>query len=135
MDVYILENYNKIKGLYGSTGFGGEAGHLEEGKLSGLDYNGAPILMDEKATSGMFAMVNEEFMDFYALPYKLAKPVSYKSQIEGNDYEAPIGLGFSWSDWIIPANSASVVGHVYFGGQFITTNPKRHGKLTGVTGI
>jgi hypothetical protein len=103
--------------------------------FAALSYNGKPVLMDEKATSGIFAMVNEDYMDFYALPYKFAKPVAYKSQVEGNDYDAPIGLGFSWSDWIIPVNSASVVGHIYFGGQFITTNPKRHGKLASVTGI
>ena len=119
----ITKDASTIKGLSGGTGF------------TALYYNGKPILMDEKATSGMFAMVNEDYVDFYALPYKFAKAVAYKSQIEGNDYDAPIGLGFSWSDWIIPANSASVVGHMYFGGQFITTNPKRHGKLTGVTGI
>lgn len=110
-------------------------------KLSGgtgfeaLDYSGKPVLMDEKCTSGTFQMLNEKYMDFYALPFFNAKAVSYKSQIQGNDYEAPIGLGFSWSDWIVPANAGSVVGHIYFGGQFITTNPKRHGKLTGVTGI
>lgn len=119
----ITKDVGTIKGLSGGTGF------------TALFYNGKPILMDEKCTSGTFQMLNENYVDFYALPYKLAKPVAYKSQIEGNDYEAPIGLGFSWSDWIIPANSASVVGHVYFGGQFITTNPKRHGKLTSVAGI
>lgn len=119
----IAKDVGTIKGLSGGTGF------------TALFYNGKPILMDEKCTSGTFQMLNENYVDFYALPYKLAKPVQYKSQIEGNDYDAPIGLGFSWSDWIIPANSASVVGHVYLGGQFITTNPKRHGKLTGTTGI
>ncbi len=120
----ITKQASKIKGgLAGTTGF------------ESLDYNGKPILMDEKCTSGAFIMLNENFVDWYALPYYNAKSIGYKSQIEGNDYEAPLGLGFSWSDWIIPANSASVVGHIYFGGQFVTTNPKRHGKLTGVTGI
>lgn len=119
----ITKDVSTIKGMSGGTGF------------TALAYNGKPILMDEKSPSGQFAAVNEDYIDFYALPYKLAKPVAYKSQVEGNDYEAPIGLGFSWSDWIIPANAAGVVGHVYFGGQFITTNPKRHGKLTGITGI
>jgi len=110
-------------GLFGTTGF------------TALDYNGKPVIMDEKCTSGAFIMVNEDFVEWYALPFFNAKPVTYKSQIEGNDYEAPIGLGFSWSDWIVPANAGAVVGHVYFGGQFITTNPKRHGKLTGITGV
>lgn len=112
-----------MKGLESSTGF------------TGLAYNGKSVVMDEKCTSGAFIMLNENYVDWYALPYFNAKSVSYKSQIKGNDYEAPIGLGFSWSDWITPANAAGVVGHIYFGGQFITNNPKRHGKLTGVTGI
>ena len=119
----ITKDASTMKGLSGGTGF------------TALSYNGKPILADEKCTSGAFIMLNEDFVDFYALPYKFAKAVAYKSQIEGNDYEAPMGLGFSWSDWIIPANSASVIGHVYFGGQFITSNPKRHGKLTGITAV
>jgi len=113
-----------------------DGGEMKSGTgYTALHYNGKPILMDEKCTTGAFIMLNEPFLDWYALPYYNAKPVAYKNQIEGNDYEAPLGLGFSWSDWIIPANSASVVGHIYVGGQFITTNPKRHGKLTVITGI
>lgn len=120
----INKTAGKVKGgAHGSTGF------------STLDYNGCDIFMDEKCTSGTFQMVNEKYVDFYALPFFSAKPIAYKSQIQGNDYDAPMGLGFSWTDWIVPANAGSVVGHIYFGGQFITTNPKRHGKLTGITGI
>ena len=120
----INKEATKMKGgLFGTTGF------------TALDYNGKPIIMDEKCTAEAFIMVNENFVDFYALPFFNAKPVAYKSQMEGNDYDAPIGLGFSWTDWIIPSNAGAVVGHIYFGGQFITTNPKRHGKLTGITGI
>ena len=112
-----------MKGISAGAGF------------TALHYNGKPILMDEKCTSGALIAVREEDLDWYALPYKLAKPVAYKSQIDGNDYGAPMGLGFSWSDWIIHANAGGVVGHIYFGGQFITKNPKRHGKLTGITSI
>lgn len=119
----ITKDASLMKGLSAGTGF------------TALSYNGKPVLMDEKCTSGALIAVREDDMDWYALPYKFAKAVAYKSQVEGNDYEAPIGLGFSWSDWIIPANAAGVVGHIYFGGQFVTRNPKRHGKLTGVTGI
>lgn len=119
----ITKPASKMKGLSGGTGF------------DALEYNAKPVLMDEKCTSGAFIMLNENYVDFYALPFFGTKAVSYKSQVEGNDYEAPIGLGFSWSDWIIPANAGAVIGHIYFGGQFITTNPKRHGKLTGITGV
>jgi len=119
----ITKDASLMKGVTAGSGF------------TALHYNGKPILMDEKCTSGALIAVREDDVDWYALPYKLAKPVQYKSQIDGNDYGAPMGLGFSWSDWIIPANAAGVVGHIYFGGQFITKNPKRHGKLTGITGI
>jgi len=119
----IMKEASKMKGMSGGTGF------------TSLDYNGKPIIQDEKCTSGAFIALNEDFVDWYALPFFGSKAVGYKSQVEGNDYAAPIGLGFSWSDWIIPANAGSVVGHIYFGGQFITTNPKRHGKLTGITSI
>jgi hypothetical protein len=112
-----------MKGMNAGTGF------------TGLNYNGIAILMDEKNTSGVFHFLNEDFLDFYALPFFGAKAISYKSQIKGNDYDAPIGLGFSWSDWIIPSNAGAVIGHIYFGGQFVTNNPKRHGKLTGITGV
>ena len=119
----IMKEASSMKGMTGGTGF------------TALEYNAKPIIQDEKCTSGAFIALNENFVDWYALPFFNAKAIAYKSQIQGNDYEAPMGLGFSWSDWIIPANAGSVVGHVYFGGQFITTNPKRHGKLTSVTSI
>lgn len=119
----IMKDAGRMKGLFGGTGF------------KGLEYNGVPILPDEKCTSGALIAVNEDFVDFYALPYYGAEAIAYKSQIEGNDYNAPVGLGFSWGGWIKPANAGAVVGHIYFGGQFITNNPKRHGKLTGITGI
>ena len=111
-----------------------KGGLKAEGGFTGIEYRGVPIIADEKCPSGTLFMLNENFIDFYALPYYSAKAVQYKSQMKGNDYDAPVGLGFSWTDWIIPSNSASVVGHIYFGGQFVCSNPKRQGKLTGITG-
>lgn len=119
----ITKSASSMKGMVGGTGF------------ESLEYNSKPILQDEKCTSGVLFGLNEDYIDFYALPFFSAKPISYQNQMEGNDYSAPVGLGFSWTDWIVPANAGSVVGHVYFGGQFITTNPKRQGKMTGITGI
>lgn len=111
-------------GLIGGTGF------------TGLYFKGFPILADEKCTSGIMYFVNEDFLDWYALPMAQTTPIKYRSQdIEGNDYSNVEGLGFSWSDWIKPTNAAAVVGHIYLGGELISANPKRHAKLTGITGI
>lgn len=115
---------NSTQGMVGGTGF------------TGLYYKGFPILADEKCTSGVLYFVNEDFLDFYALPMAMTSPIKYRSQdIEGNDYSEVQGLGFSWSDWIKPTNAAAVVGHIYLGGELISQNPKRHAKLTGITSV
>lgn len=110
-------------GLIGGTGY------------TGLFYKGFPVLADEKCTAQTLFFLNEDFIDFYALPFPMTEAVKYKTVIEGNDYGQPQGLGFSWSGWIKPINGASIVGHIYLGGQLIGRNPKRDGKLTGITGV
>jgi len=111
-------------GTVGGTGF------------TGLFYKGFPILSDEKSTSGALFFINEDYLDFYALPMAMTKPVNYSfASIDGTQTSQVKGLGFSWSDWILPANAAAIVGHIYLGGQLVSFNPRRHGKLTGITGI
>jgi hypothetical protein len=112
------------KGLASGTGF------------TGLDYKGMPVLADEKATAQTMYFLNEDFIDWLALPMAKTMPINFASQnIEGNDYSAVKGLGFSWSDWIKPSNAAAVIGHVYLGGNLVSSNPKRHAKLTGLTTV
>ena len=111
-------------GMVGGTGF------------TGLYYKGFPILADEKATSGVLYFLNEDFLDWYALPMAMTQSIKFRSQdIEGNDYSDVTGLGFSWSGWVTPTNSAAVVGHVYLGGELVSKNPRRHGKLTSITSV
>jgi len=112
------------------TGFVGGTGY------TGLFFKGFPIVADEKCTSGVMFFLNEDYLDFYALPMANTEPVKYKSvDLQGNDYPAVMGLGFSWSGWVKPVNSASLNSFMYLGGEFVTTNPKRHGKLTGITSV
>lgn len=111
-------------GFVGGTGF------------TGLYYKGFPILADEKATSGVLYFINEDFLDWYAMPMAMTTPVAYRSQdIEGNDYSSVQGLGFSWSDWVKPTNAAAIVGHIYLGGELISSAPRFHAKLTNITSV
>lgn len=115
-------NMGKVgQGMIGGTGF------------TGLFFKGFPILADEKATAGVLYFLNENFLDWHALPVAMTEAVKFRSQIEGNDYSEVEGLGFSWSGWVKPTNSASLVGHIYLGGELVSQNPKRHAKLTGIT--
>lgn len=111
------------KGLTGGTGF------------TGLFYKGTPFLADRKSTSGYLFMLNEDFLHWYALPMPMTEKVKYKTVIEGNDYGQEMGLGFSFSGWIKPANQAAVIGHIYLGGNLVSFNPRRQGRLTGITGV
>lgn len=127
-DVGMMRNSNR--GLNSGTGLIGGTG------FTGLFFKGFPILADEKCTSGFLYFLNEDFLNFTALPVAMTEAVKYKSvDIDGNDYSDVLGLGFSWSGWIKPANSATVVGHIYLGGELVCDNPKRQGVLTGITGV
>jgi hypothetical protein len=115
---------NSTQGLIGGTGF------------TGYFYKNFPVLIDEKCTSGALFFLNEDFLNFYALPMRMSEPIKYKSQdIEGNDYSEVEGLGFSWTNFIKPTNAAAVIGHVLLGGELISEDPKRQGQLTGITAV
>lgn len=133
----IAKSVSTMSGRGHATSMGAEGGgHIGGTGFTGLYFKGFPILADEKCTSGVMYFLNEDFLDWYALPMAMTTPIKFRSQsIEGNDYSSVEGLGFSWSDWVKPTNSASVVGHIYLGGELISQNPKRHAKLTGITGV
>ena len=131
------ERYNKpVTMPGGGRGLNSKGGMTGGTGYTSLFYKNFPILADEKCTSGVMYFVNEDFLNWYALPMAMTEAAKFRSQdIEGNDYSEVTGLGFSWSGWIKPTNSAAVVGHVYLGGELISENPKRHAKLTGITGV
>ena len=119
----IQKGVAQVKGIDGSSGF------------TTLSYKGIGVLADEKCTSGQLIFMNENFMDWYGMKHFDGEPVQYKATIEGNDYSDVMGLGFSFSGWIKPANADAIIAHTYFGGQLITENPKRHSKLTAILGV
>jgi len=111
------------KGLKGGTGF------------TGLDYRGVAVLADEKCTSGYMYFLNENVLEWKAGKMPETTPVPFMSQMEGHVYSNVKGLGFSWGGWQKAFNAAAKNGFIYLAGEFITRNPKRHGVLTGVTGV
>lgn len=133
----IVKDFPMMKMRGGSMGKEGQ-GMIGGTGYTGLYFKGFPILADEKCTSGVLFFLNEDYLQWYGLPVdkRFGSPIKYSPvDIVGNDYDNVLGLGFSWSGWIIPTNQAAIVGHVYLGGDLLTDNPKRHGKLTGITGI
>lgn len=121
-DVKIAENFK------GYTGF------------KTLEFAGLPVIPDRKCTSGVLFFLNEEYLDFYALPTAIpqfgGEPAPVASKLfTGNSYNEVGSLGFSWTGWIKSTNQFAFNSFITLGGNLITDNPRRHGKLTGITGV
>lgn len=130
---YIMTSSDMMKGSSRGTG------------ALQLAIKGLPIMADEKATTGVFLYLNEDYIDWYGLDaakggamFPGFEPVNFMpNQIEGNDYDGPKlkGLGFGWTDWIRASNALALVAHTILAGQLINREPRFCGKLTGITGI
>jgi len=105
-----------------------------EGFLT-FEYKGAPIYADRKCTSGVLYMINDNYLDFYGKPMAMSQPVRFRSEIQGVSYSDLEGLGFSWGGWIKASNAAAINSYVYLFGELVSGNPRRHAKLTGITGV
>lgn len=111
---------------------------------NGLSFGNLVIVPDRKCTSGVMFMLNEDFLNFWALPVldgagegsMVGKPVKVGGKLfVGNQYDAAENLGFFWSGWIKATAQLAYNSFVVLGGNLLTDNPRRQGKLTGITSI
>lgn len=125
----IMKEVNIVPGYKGYEGF------------AGLVYAGMEIVPDRKATSGQMVFLNENFVDFYGLDVELdafegAKKVEVASKLfAGNQYNEVSNLGFYWTGFIKVNTQFAFNSFIILGGNLCTDNPRRHGKLTGITTI
>jgi len=109
--------------------------------FSGLMYAGLEVVPDRKATAGYFYMLNENYLDFYGLDvaldaYEGAKKVEVASKLfSGNSYNEVSNLGFYWTGFIKSNTQFAWNSFIILGGNLCTDNPRRHGVLTGITGV
>lgn len=115
----------------------GEAG------FTAISYRGIPIVSDEFCTSGVLYFLNENYIEWAG---RTSVPRDFKKDIQpvslGNmstldvSYDAPSRYHgwFFQKDQMMP-HQAGLIGRYYVVGQVCTSNPRRHGKLTGITGV
>lgn len=109
--------------------------------FAGLMYAGMEIVPDRKATSGVLVFLNENYLDFYGLDADLAafegsKKVDVAGKLfTGNQYNETSNLGFYWTGFIKTTTQFAFNSFIVSAGNLCTDNPRRHGKLTGVSGI
>lgn len=109
--------------------------------VAGLMYAGMEVVPDRKATAGVLVFLNENYLDFYGLDAEIdafenAKKVDVAGKLMiGNQYNEVSNLGFYWTNWIKINGQFAFNSYIILAGNLCTDNPRRHGKLTGITGI
>jgi hypothetical protein len=125
----IFKEVNIVPGYKGYEGF------------AGLMYAGMEIVPDRKATAGYMYFLNENFIDFYGLDADLdafegARTVDVAGKLfAGNSYNEVNNLGFYWTGFIKVSTQFGWNSFIVLAGNLCTDNPRRHGVLTGITGI
>lgn len=141
----VRENYTMF-GYYnvGRTGGatrGGEQGLKGTQGFVAVTYKGIPWVRDEKSTSGTAWMLNENWLDWYGWDARGMfgyNKISLGSQtIEGLHAEAPMSEfnGFNWSGFRAPTNQFAGIADIIILGNLVSFQPRRHGRLTGITGV
>lgn len=116
------------QGLVGQAGF------------NAISYRGVPFVKDEKCTAQTIWFLNENTIEWYGLKSAVEgyTPVSLGSSTMDTVYnEAPMSEfnGFNWSGLHMPTNQFGEVGHLVVLGNLVTWQPRRNGRLTGITGV
>lgn len=107
-------------------------------------YAGIPIIRDKAATSGTLYLLNENYLKWHGrtrVPSSFKKfisPVSLgkKKVIEGQISATPTKYhGFFYQAEQMMNNQAGIISRFYVFGQMTSFQPRRQGKLTGITSI
>lgn len=112
-----------------------------------IEHRGKPIIADDFCTSGVLFYLNEDSFGWVA---RSMVPDKYKTMVEKvnlGTMAAYEGVGaqsldmpseyngwFYQKDMVLP-NQAGTIGRFYVIGQFATWEPRRNGKLTGITSV
>ena len=112
-----------------------------------IEHRGKPIIADDFATSGVLFYLNEDSFGWFGrsiVPEKYSKLVE---KVNLGTNKATEGVGaqtmdmpseyngwFYQKDMVLP-NQAGTIGRFYVIGQFATWEPRRNGKLTGITSV
>jgi hypothetical protein len=125
----IFKEVNIVPGYKGYEGF------------AGLMYAGMEIVPDRKATTGVMAFLNENFLDFYGLDADLeafegSKKVDVAGKLfAGNMYNEVSNLGFYWTGFIKVNTQFAFNSFIVLAGNLCTDNPRRHGKLVSISTV
>lgn len=111
------------------------------GGFVAVTYKGTGWVRDEKGTAQTVWMLNENRLEYYGWDAKGMFGYSNVSMgsttYEGLYSETPMSnySGFNWSGFRAPTNQFAGLADIIILGNFLSWEPRRQGRLTGVTGV
>ena len=135
-DATSIKGYNRVSGKTpAGTSVPAEALKGALG-VDAISYRGKPVVADDKSPNGTFFWLNENYLEFRRLLSPDLESVSSKNQVtEGvnKDIEQPSFLQLR--EFLKPVNQFGEIGALIVIGNLIHRQPRRNGKITGITQI
>ncbi len=134
----------KTMSMAGNFPVATEAPSMGQGFGGVNTYSGIPIIRDKRATSGVLYMLNENYLSWHGrtkVPAnfkEFVSPVSLgKSKvIDGQASMTPSKYhGFFYQAKQMMPNQAGIISRFFVFGQMVSFQPRRQGKLTGITSV
>lgn len=130
-----IEGYNRMDGgagggspskqVQGLTGFAG---------FNSLVYRGRPIYADDNCTANTYFWINENYLEFKRLIDSSLNQIGSTVEVtEGYYKDVPMPSAFQFRELMSPVNQYGEVGLLLLMGNLIHRQPRRNGKLTGIT--
>jgi len=111
--------------------------------FTALTYRGRPVIADDKCTSGNWFALNERYIEWRG---RNSVPTKYRGKIEKVDLgtpttiegvaaDMPTSYGWFFQPYQMLPQQAGMVARLYVIGQMCTSQPRRSGRLTGITSV
>lgn len=136
-DTMGVQGYDRIDGGIpaGTSVRPGDARLSAHGGFNVLTYRGRPLVADDLCTSQTFFWLNENYLSFKRLVDQSLNQIASTVEVtEGFYKDVPMPSAFQFRELMSPVNQYGEVGLLLLMGNLIHTQPRRNGKLTGITG-
>lgn len=117
-------------------------GAIQAAQLNGgygfdsIVYRTIPIIFDESCPAGAMWGLNENFLKFYGATSEDLKSITIPAGITGGANDRPTDdIGLQWSGWKDAYAEFGELAVLYLFGEFVTTQPRRLGKMINMLGV
>lgn len=134
-DTLQLKGYDRVDGgtPNGETRPAGEK-TTAFGGFNAINYRARPLVADDNATSQTFFWLNENYMEFKRLQDSSLRQIESSVEVtEGFYKDVKFPSAWQFRELMSPVNQYGEVGLLLLMGNLIHKQPRRNGKLTGIT--